>query len=70
MDKQPIATRQPKATEWKQGSEPLRPSAEMVHYAHADDLPTEFMADNFDKLANLVGRYMGKEDCDLVERAY
>ena len=60
MDKQPIATRQPKATEWKQGSEPLRPSAEMVHYAHADDLPTEFMADNFDKLANLVGRYMGK----------
>ena len=70
MDKASAESKRPKAMEWKQGSEPLRPSAEMVHYAHADDLPTEFMADNFDKLANLVGRYMGKEDCDLVERAY
>ena len=70
MDKASAESKRPKAMEWKQGSEPLRPSDEMVHYAHADDLPTEFMADNFDKLANLVGRYMGKEDCDLVERAY
>ncbi len=42
----------------------------MVHYAHADDLPAEFMADNYDKLAHLVRKYMGKEDCELVELAY
>ena len=69
MDKQ-VGARQSKAAEWKQGSEPLRPSAEMVHYAHADDLPAEFMADNFDKLAGLVKRYMGEDDCELVELAY
>ena len=59
-----------KAMEWKKGSEPLRPTAEMVHYAHADDLPTEFMADNFDKLAELVRKYMGEDDCALIELAY
>ena len=40
--------------EYKAGAESLRPSAEMVHYAHADDLPTEFQADNYDRLASLV----------------
>lgn len=70
MDKQTAAPRQAKAMEWRQGSEPLRPTAEMVHYTHADDLPAEFMADNFDKLASLVRKYMGEEDCGLVELAY
>ena len=59
-----------KAMEWKQGSEALRPSSEMVHYAHADDLPSEFQADNFDRLASLSAKYMGREDCDRVEQAY
>ncbi len=42
----------------------------MVHYAHADDLPTEFQADNYDRLASLVRKYMGEQDCALVEQAY
>ena len=70
MDKASAESKRPKAMEWKQGSEPLLPSDEMVHYAHADDLPTEFMADNFDRLDNLVRKYMSEQDCDLVELAY
>lgn len=66
----PTAERPPKAQEWKQGSEPLLPSDEMVHYASADDLPFEYQADNFDKLLNLVEKYMGERDRELVERAY
>lgn len=64
------AERQPKAQEWKKDSEPLRPSGEMVHYTCADDLPVEFRAENFGKLSELAGTYMGNEDRDLVERAY
>ncbi len=64
------AERQPKAQEWKKDSEPLRPSGEMVHYTCADDLPVEFRAENFSKLSELAGTYMGNEDRDLVERAY
>lgn len=60
----------PKAQEWKQGSEPLRPSDEMVHYPSADALPAEYQADNFDKLLDLVEKYMGEHDRGLVERAY
>ena len=59
-----------KATEWKQDSEPLRPSSEMVHYACADDLPGAYQADNFDKLAALARKYMSEEDQARVERAY
>ena len=71
MDKNAVsADKKAKAMEWRKGSETLRPTAEMVHYAHADDLPAEFMADNFDKLAELVRRYMGEDDCALIELAY
>ena len=56
--------------DWKQGDTPLRPRAEMVHYACADDLPPEYQADNFDKLAGLARRYMSEKDRDRVERAY
>lgn len=59
-----------KAAEWKQGNESLRPSSEMVHYAHADDLPPEFQADNYDRLASLSAKYMGSEDCERIEQAY
>ncbi|MDO4437767.1 MAG: bifunctional (p)ppGpp synthetase/guanosine-3',5'-bis(diphosphate) 3'-pyrophosphohydrolase [Coriobacteriaceae bacterium] len=71
MDKHSAANdKKTKALEWKKDSKPLRPTAEMVHYAHADDLPSEFMADNFDKLADLVRTYMGEDDCSLIELAY
>ena len=71
MDKQTAnGTRSDKSAEWKSASDQLRPSDEMVHYAHADDLPSEFQADSFDRLASLAGKYMGEEDRDLVERAY
>ena len=59
-----------KAGEWRQGPEPLRPASEMVHYKHADDLPSEYQADNFDRLATLARRYMSAEDQDRIERAY
>ena len=71
MDKQTATGTHPdKAMEYKAGAESLRPSAEMVHYAHADDLPTEFQADSYDRLASLVRKYMGEQDCALVEQAY
>ena len=49
---------------------PLTPRAQMVHYACADDLPSEYQADNFDKLAALCRKYMSAEDGARVERAY
>ena len=33
----------------------LRPTSELVHYAHADDLPYQIMADNYDRLSELIG---------------
>ncbi len=48
----------------------LQPTSALVHYAHADDLPFEIMADNYDKLANLCRKYMGDDDRDKVEHAY
>ena len=56
-----------KATEWRQGSEPLRPASEMVHYEHADDLPSEYQADNFGRLATLARRYMSAEDQGRID---
>ena len=49
---------------------PLRPSSEMVHYAHAEDLPPEYGADRFDDLMSICRKYLSPEDCDRVERAY
>ena len=60
----------PAGGDWKQGDTPLRPSSEMVHYAHAADLPPEFQADGYDKLAALCRRYMDADDCGRMERAY
>lgn len=62
--------RRVKSQEWKQGTESLRPDDEMVMYKHADDLPAEYQADNFDKLLELVRTYMSANDCVIVERAY
>ena len=49
---------------------PLRPTSEMVHYVHAEDLPPEYGADRFDHLMSICRKYMTPEDCDRVERAY
>ena len=48
----------------------LQPTSALVHYTHADDLPYEIMADDYDKLAGLVRKYMGDADRAKVERAY
>ena len=48
----------------------LTSSAQMVHYTHADDLPPEICADDWDELASLCRKYMSEEDCALVEHAY
>ena len=48
----------------------LRPTAELVHYAHADDLPYQIMADNYDRLSELIGKYMSEADREKAERAY
>ncbi len=48
----------------------LRPTSELLHITHADDLPYQIMADNYDKLASLCRKYMGEEDRAKVERAY
>ena len=42
----------------------------MEHYAHADDLPPEIMADNYDKLERLCRKYMNDSDFSKVEAAY
>lgn len=49
---------------------PLVPTEKMVHYATADDLPSEISADNWSKLSSLCRRYMGDEDAAKAERAY
>ena len=46
------------------------PTEKMVHYATADDLPSEISADNWSKLSSLCRRYMGDEDAAKAERAY
>ena len=48
----------------------LTSSALMVHYTHADDLPPEICADDYDELAGLCRKYMSEADCALVEHAY
>ena len=48
----------------------LRPTSELVHYAHADDLPYQIMADNYDRLSELIGKYMSEADREKAERAY
>ena len=48
----------------------LTSSAQMVHYTHADDLPPEICADDYDELAGLCRKYMSEADCALVEHAY
>ena len=48
----------------------LRPSSEMVHYIHADELPPEYGADRYDHLAAICRKYMSEADCDRAERAY
>ena len=70
MDAPSARTDRQAGGDWKQGDTPLTPSAEMVHYACADDLPPEYQADNYDKLFSHCRKYMSAEDCDRVERAY
>ena len=48
----------------------LQPFSEMEHYVHADDLPPEIMADNYDKLEVLCRKYMSTGDFAKVEAAY
>ena len=48
----------------------LRPFDKMVLYTRADDLPPEIQADNYDKLAQLCGKYMSEADGAKVEHAY
>ncbi len=48
----------------------LTSSSKMVHYTHADDLPPEICADDYDELAGLCRKYMSDEDCALMEHAY
>ncbi len=48
----------------------LQPFSEMMHYTHADDLPPEICADNYDRLAKLCSKYMNEADQALMEHAY
>ena len=48
----------------------LQPISQMELYTRAQDLPPEIMADNYDKLERLCGKYMSDEDFSKVERAY
>ncbi len=48
----------------------LQPFSEMEHYTHADDLPPEIQAENYDKLERLCRKYMSESDFSKAERAY